>query len=98
MEERSNRRVDMDRYAKDLKTAQEKNKIDKIPTLEQKLAASKANYQTLHEELLKDLPLLYEDRIPFFDPVFATVSLHHKNHHSFCVRFCQVFCRALQSL
>jgi hypothetical protein len=72
LEERSTRRVDMDRYAKDLKTAQEKNKIDKIPTLEQKLAASKANYQALHEELLKDLPLLYEDRIPFFDPVFAT--------------------------
>jgi hypothetical protein len=35
---------------------------------------AKKNYNALNDELLRDMPALFEDRIPFFDPVFATVT------------------------
>lgn len=70
----------MDRYASDLKSAQEKGQTGKIQICEQKYEAAKLNYHTLNEELLEDLPALFEDRIPFFNPVFATVSAIYLSH------------------
>jgi len=66
------RRIDMDRYSRDVKIHQEKAQTGKLTISEQKYEAAKVNFNTLHDELMKDLPALYEDRIPFFDPVFAT--------------------------
>jgi len=66
------RRVDMDRYSRDLRTHQEKAKTDKAAVTQQKFETAKANYGALSDELMKDMPLLLEDRIPFFEPVLAT--------------------------
>ncbi len=65
----------MDRYGRDLRNLQEKgSQGSKIQIAEQKNEASKVNYYNLHDELMKDLPLLYKDRIPFFDPATASVT------------------------
>jgi hypothetical protein len=36
-------------------------------------ALAKAAFEELNAELLRDIPLLYADRLSFFDPCFATV-------------------------
>jgi len=71
IEEVEVRKVDMDRYSRDVRTGTEKGKGG-MTTKEQKAESAKVNYQNLHDELLRDLPLLYEDRIPFFNPALAT--------------------------
>jgi len=83
--ERNTRLVDMDRYGRDLKILQEKAAPSaKIQIAEQKYEAAATNYHNLNDELLKDLPRLYEDRIPFFDPLIATygISLADYYKHS----------------
>jgi hypothetical protein len=64
----------VERYAHDVKVYQEKNNREKLASTEPKFEAAKANYANLTDELMTDMPALYEDRVPFFDPVFATVS------------------------
>lgn len=67
------RRVDMDRYGRDVRSLQEKaTNRSKLTVAEQKLEAAKANYAKLNEELQLDLPRLHEDRLIFFNPAFAT--------------------------
>jgi len=70
--ERNVRRLDMDRYAGHLKRAMEKGDREKEASNKVKLEAAKQNYRALNEELLHDLPLLYEDRVKFFGPLMAT--------------------------
>jgi len=73
IKERHTRSVDMDRYGRELRNYQEKaTNPQKIQVTEQKYEAAKTNFAALNEELLEDLPKLYEDRIPFFDPLIAT--------------------------
>lgn len=72
IELRGTRRVDMDRYASSVKKAQEKYDKAKLETSEAKYAAAKINYESLNSELLQDLPKLFEDRLTFFSPAFAT--------------------------
>jgi len=76
IEERNNRKVDMDRYGREVRSLQEKatNQV-KVKAAEQKYDAATTNYQNLNDELLRDMPNLYEDRIPFFDPLFATYTV-----------------------
>lgn len=70
------RKIDMDRYGREVRSLQEKGtNRTKLQATEQKLEAAKANYTKLNTELMSDLPKLHEDRIPFFDPVFATVRM-----------------------
>jgi len=71
LEELDVRRVDMDRYGRDVRNANEKGKST-VPHKEQKYDTAKMNYDNLHNELSHDLPALHDDRIPFFDPTFAT--------------------------
>jgi len=78
------RRVDMDRYSRDLRSHQEKAKNDKAALTQQKFDTAKANYIALHEELMKDLPLLLDDRIPFFTPVLATYLLGISEYYRQC--------------
>jgi len=66
------RKVDMDRYIRDVKSHQEKSNKIRLQAAEAKLEAAKTNYGRLHDELGTDIPKLYEDRIPFFNPGFAT--------------------------
>eukprot|EP01114_Cavostelium_apophysatum_P001489 TRINITY_DN1129_c0_g1_i1.p1 TRINITY_DN1129_c0_g1~~TRINITY_DN1129_c0_g1_i1.p1 ORF type:complete len:418 (-),score=106.83 TRINITY_DN1129_c0_g1_i1:111-1259(-) len=67
------RKVDMDRYNRDVKGAQEKAKsVGTVSNKEMKADGARANYDNLHNELAKDLPALFEDRVPFFNPAFAT--------------------------
>jgi hypothetical protein len=66
------RRVDMDRYSRDVRSQIEKGKSGRT-VAEAKLDAAKSNYSLLNDELLKDMPLLYADRIRFFEPACATV-------------------------
>jgi len=69
---RDTRKIDMDRYAKEVKNYQEKAKTDKLDPAVHKLEVAKSNYTSLNNELLHDMPALFEDRIPFFDPIIAT--------------------------
>jgi len=69
--ERNLRRLDMDRYAGHLKRAMEKGDREKEASNKTKLEAAKTNYRSLNDELLRDLPLLFEDRIQFFGPLMA---------------------------
>jgi hypothetical protein len=74
------RRVDMDRYTRDVRIQAEKGKsVGKMSITEQKLEAARQNYTSLNDELMRDMPKLYNDRIPFFDPAFATVTIHGTN-------------------
>jgi len=67
------RKVDMDRYGRDVKGIQEKGtNRSKSQIAEQKYDAAKANYDALKNELLRDLPRLIDDRVAFLDPTFAT--------------------------
>jgi len=86
IELRHTRRLDMDRYGRDVKTAQEKANVAKLPQAEAKYNAAVANYNALHEELMKDLPKLYEDRIPFFDPVLATYTTATAEYYRQCAK------------
>lgn len=68
------RRVDMDRYGREVRSLQEKaSNQAKLKIAEQKYEAAKVNYHKLNEELQKDIPALIDDRTHFFDPALATV-------------------------
>eukprot|EP01118_Nematostelium_gracile_P003138 TRINITY_DN13570_c0_g1_i1.p1 TRINITY_DN13570_c0_g1~~TRINITY_DN13570_c0_g1_i1.p1 ORF type:complete len:399 (-),score=106.16 TRINITY_DN13570_c0_g1_i1:64-1140(-) len=72
--QRQVRLVDMDRYGRDLRALSEKGKDPtKVRHAEQKHDAAVANYRSLNDELLRDMPRLYNDRVPFCDPVFASL-------------------------
>ena len=67
------RRLDMDKYIREVRSLREKGgNPTKLQITEQKMEASKQNYTALNQELMRDLPALYEDRLKFFDPCFAT--------------------------
>jgi len=85
--ERNTRRLDMDRYAGHLKRAMEKGDREKEASNKTKLEASKQNYKALNEELLKDLPSLYDDRIEFFgtNPFFPSNSASHQSPSCFVI-------------
>jgi amphiphysin len=72
IEVRHTRRVDMDRYAHEVKNLNEKGNHFKLPLAEEKYNNARTSYNALNEELLKDMPALFDDRIAFFDPIFAT--------------------------
>lgn len=63
----------MDRYSRDVKSLIEKGKTGRQTSTEAKYDAAKANYNNLNEELLRDMPRLYADRLKFFEPACATV-------------------------
>jgi len=85
--ERNTRLVDMDRYGRDVRSLQEKaiNQA-KVSAAQQKFEAATSNYHSLNDELLKDLPRLYDDRIPFFDPLLATYSLSLSEYYKSAAR------------
>jgi len=66
------RKLDLERYARDVKIYTEKNNKEKLAVAEPKMETARVNYDNLTDELMHDLPALYEDRVAFFDPVFAT--------------------------
>jgi len=72
LELHNTRRIDMDRYGRDVKGHQEKANAGKLSISEQKYETAKVNFTSLHDELMRDLPALFEDRLTFFNPVFAT--------------------------
>jgi len=77
MKELETRKVDMDRYQRDVRTTTEKAKAQGQLTMkEQKYETARLNYANLHDELCRDLPLLNRDRIPFFDPVLASYIIY----------------------
>lgn len=66
------RRIDVERYSRDMKSYTEKNNTAKLSSIEPKFEVAKNNYASLTDELMTDMPALYEDRILFFDPCFST--------------------------
>ena len=74
--ERERRRVDMDRYRAEVKDRTEKGGKDpaKLAAAKEKLHNMTEAYQYLNGELLKDIPLLVNDRTVFFDPLLATTA------------------------
>jgi len=66
------RRVDMDRYQEDLRDLQKNAVSHKIPVAETKYKLARANYNNLNNELMHDMPALFEDRDKFMDPCLAT--------------------------
>ncbi|EGG14184.1 hypothetical protein DFA_11953 [Cavenderia fasciculata] len=66
------RRVDMDRYFRDYSIKANKGKdATSLAKTEAKHQKTKEGYQTLSEELMRDIPLLFNDRQSVFDPAFA---------------------------
>jgi amphiphysin len=82
------RRVDQDRYAAEVRKAQEKGKYAELPHKEEKLRAAKANYSALHEELMVDLPAMEKDKIAFIPLVVAT----------YVTAYCEYFRSAAKSM
>jgi len=76
IEERNIRLLDMDRHAREVRSLQEKGtNQSKIKIAEQKHESAATNYYNLNDELLRDLPKLYDDRMAFFDPLLATYAI-----------------------
>lgn len=73
--EREKRKLDMDRYVREVKTLSDKNSKDteKLNRLEQKLKIARKGYQNINEELLKDIPHLYDDRLDFVNHLLAFI-------------------------
>jgi bridging integrator 3 len=75
--ERERRRVDMDRYAADLKKVTSKKGSEattKIQLHQEKADAMAAAYNVINQELLRDIPVLLADRFLNLDPMFATIA------------------------
>jgi len=74
MKERDNRLLDMDRYKWEM---EHKSNTIKQQQHKEKYELQKVNYDALNNELLDDIPKLYADRIPFFDPAFASWAMEN---------------------
>jgi len=66
------RRVDMDRYTRDLRIHREHANNERSKMTEEKLTFTRTQYENLHDEILCDIEALFNDRSPFFDPVLST--------------------------
>jgi len=87
IEERRARLIDMDRYGRDLRSLQEKaTGGQKTQIAEQKYDAAATNYHNLNDELLQDLPRLFDDRISFFDPLLATYGVGLAEYYRHCAQ------------
>jgi len=75
IEERNVRLLDMDRHAREVRSLQDKGNQSKLKAAEQKHESAATNYYNLNDELLRDLPNLYDDRMSFFDPLLATYAI-----------------------
>lgn len=71
-EERERRLIDMDRYHHDYKVGLEKSNNDKANSNKKKYNGMRNAYNSLNEELKRDIPLLIRDKDHFFAPLFAT--------------------------
>jgi hypothetical protein len=67
-----------------LQIHREKAHTAKTPVAEQKFNAAKENYLNLNDELLKDIPLLIDDRVPFFEPCMAALATHLGHYYENC--------------
>ncbi|EGG23242.1 SH3 domain-containing protein [Cavenderia fasciculata] len=76
-EECTTRRIDMDRYKNDIGKLREKSSShvlkQKLAPTEEKYQFCKEGYESLHMELLEDLPRLYEDRNAYFTYLLAAL-------------------------
>lgn len=70
LKEHETRRIDMDRYSRDVKSHQ--GNPSKLQTSEQKLEAAKRNYNNLHHELSHDIQALQHDKGVYFIYALAT--------------------------
>eukprot|EP01133_Synstelium_polycarpum_P008401 gene8401-9882_t len=77
-EELTTRKTDMDRYKGETQKLREKatssSSKTKIAPTEEKFAHCKEGYESLHEELVRDLPLLYDDRNAYFTYLVAALA------------------------
>ncbi|EFA83659.1 hypothetical protein PPL_02725 [Heterostelium album PN500] len=74
LEELDLRRLDMDRYFRDYSIKANKGKdATSLAKTESKHQKTKEGYQTLSDELMRDMPMLYNDRQTVFDPAFAAL-------------------------
>eukprot|EP01088_Endostelium_zonatum_P010354 TRINITY_DN23776_c0_g1_i1.p1 TRINITY_DN23776_c0_g1~~TRINITY_DN23776_c0_g1_i1.p1 ORF type:complete len:384 (-),score=84.65 TRINITY_DN23776_c0_g1_i1:30-1181(-) len=75
IDELERRRLDMDRHRTDVKKMSEKppQNPTKLPQAQTKLRYAKQGYEELKVELMRDLPLLFNDRYAFMDCCFATL-------------------------
>ncbi|PRP76277.1 hypothetical protein PROFUN_07799 [Planoprotostelium fungivorum] len=74
MESWEKKRLDLDRYRHDVKGYQKSGKDLKAQAATQKLELATHNFDMLNVELQHDLNKLYEDRIPFMEPIFAALA------------------------
>jgi len=76
-EELTTRKVDMDRYKNEVGKLREKgagsSAKTKLGPTEEKYRLCKEGYESLHIELVQDLPLLYEDKGPFTAYLLASL-------------------------
>jgi len=87
LSEENVRKVDMDRYARDARSASEKSKYGQASKTESKHDIAKANYDNLHLELGRDMPLLFNDRLRFFNPIFASYVINYSKFYANSSKF-----------
>eukprot|EP01100_Stratorugosa_tubuloviscum_P000275 TRINITY_DN1059_c0_g1_i1.p1 TRINITY_DN1059_c0_g1~~TRINITY_DN1059_c0_g1_i1.p1 ORF type:complete len:427 (+),score=249.51 TRINITY_DN1059_c0_g1_i1:198-1478(+) len=73
MTERQRRLTDMDRYAKEVHDLEKKGDSPKLSAAREKYDTMSAAYCDLNDELMQDMQRLQQDRIIFFDPIFANI-------------------------
>ncbi|GAM17353.1 hypothetical protein SAMD00019534_005280, partial [Acytostelium subglobosum LB1] len=77
MEELTTRKVDMDRYKNELGKLREKatssTSKNKLGPTEEKYRICKEGYDALHAELVRDLPILFEDKNVYFRFLLAAL-------------------------
>eukprot|EP01117_Protostelium_nocturnum_P015381 TRINITY_DN5961_c0_g1_i2.p1 TRINITY_DN5961_c0_g1~~TRINITY_DN5961_c0_g1_i2.p1 ORF type:complete len:690 (-),score=197.29 TRINITY_DN5961_c0_g1_i2:33-2102(-) len=69
---RDTRRLDMDRYARDVSVHTSNNHPEKAQKAQEKLDSTSNAYYTLHAELVDDMKDLHHDRSLFLTPLLAT--------------------------
>ncbi|KYQ89508.1 SH3 domain-containing protein [Tieghemostelium lacteum] len=101
-EELATRKIDMDRYKKEVGQLREKatgsNAKVKLAPTEEKLRICKEGYDALHEELLRDMPLLFEDKYPLFQYLTAGAVKGQEEFYSSTAREWSYFPPMVQSV
>ncbi|PRP76823.1 hypothetical protein PROFUN_14863 [Planoprotostelium fungivorum] len=78
---RDRRRLDMDRYARDVNVHTGNNHAEKARKAQEKQDSMTNAYYAIHNELIDDMKAVYFDRSAFLNPLLATYILSLHNYY-----------------
>jgi len=83
MDDYASKRSDMERHQAEVNKLREKpSTASKLPAAEEKFRISQQQYEVLRQELLRELPALYNDRLPFFNHLLACLVKSHLEYYT----------------